>query len=85
LKNIARSKLKFDISEKINENIYLKEEIEKIMNKFSKIEKSKDKILYVEDKYINIYIISYLKLNRYKFTKDNFIDIFNEKSNFTIF
>lgn len=85
LENIARSKLIFDIKDKIKENTSLKNEIEELFKKFKEIEKSKKNILYVEDQYINIYKIAYLKVNQINFNDSNFEDIFNKKANFDIF
>lgn len=85
LQNIARSKLKFDISEKLNENTFLKIEIQKLMDEFTKIEKSKKNILFVEDEYINIYKIWFLKSKNINCNNENFLDKFNKNSSFDIF
>lgn len=85
LANIARSKLKFDIWQKIIENDFLKNQIEELLKTVNQIEESKKNILYVEDTYIDLYKIAYLKINEIQFNQENFNSIFNKNSNFDIF
>jgi len=85
LANIARSKLKFDIWQKLIENSYLKSQIEGMLKQLETIENSKKNILYVEDTYIDIYKIAYLKYKNIIFSFNNLENTFNKTANFDIF
>lgn len=66
------------MNKKLQDAILNKESLE------TEIEEYKKPILYVEDKYDQIYKIAYLKIQNHIITKDNFEIIFKEKAPFTI-
>lgn len=66
------------LSKKLQNAILSQEALE------NEIEEFKKPILYVEDKYDQIYKIAYLKLNNLEFGPNNYLDIFKQNAPFTI-
>ncbi len=87
---IKASQLSEEKQKRISDEIYkeLKEDLKNsLAEKESvklKIEEYLKPILIVEDKYDAIYKIAYLKLKNISFTKENYENLFREKSPFTI-
>jgi len=73
-----RVKIISHLNKRLQDAILNKESLE------SEIEEYKKPILYVEDKYDQIYKIAYLKIQNYIINKENFEIIFKEKAPFTI-
>lgn len=78
LKIEDRAKIIEHLNKRLQDAILSKESLEK------EIEEFKKPILYVEDKYDQIYKIAYLKIHKHTFNKSNFESVFKEKAPFTI-
>ncbi len=73
-----REKINGHLTKRLQESILDKEHLEK------EIEEYKKPILYVEDKYDQIYKIAFLKVKGIECKNDNFDDLFNENAPFLI-
>jgi len=85
-KEIKDSKLSIDQQSKVFKEIETDYHlcVGQLQNAQSKIEELTKPILFVEDKYIEIYMISFLKLNGIEFNKDNIEEVFKVNCPFTI-
>jgi len=67
------------------ENVFIEtERIRKLLNEKIAEVSNQGKILFVEDKYDQIYKVAWLKLNDIKFTKDTMEKVFEDSSDFLI-
>lgn len=85
-KAIAKSKLDKKNQEKVKAAIIgeMEECLQKLKSVEEKVEEYEKPILYVEDKYDQIYKIAYLKTEKIDCTKDDFNKLFKEKSFFAL-